>query len=121
MSYFSLNSVEGLEALRTLSEGSIAPASVVDVLSVSSRGSGLLMDESVVGDLENYVSDDDVRSIGSGMPMDESVIDYYLENYDSDTDTVLTEVTDPNFVDLFELLEQEERPPLIQKKERRAR
>lgn len=94
MSFCSLNSAEGLKALRTLSgnsEGSVAPASVVDVRSVSSD-SGMLMDESVVGD-----SEDDIRSVFSGLSMDESV------------------------VDLPELYEQEnemKQPPLFKKNER---
>lgn len=103
MSFCSLNSVEGLETLRTLSgnsEGSVAPASVVDVRSISSD-SGILMDESVVGD-----SEDDIRSVFSGLPMDESVVDYFLEDYDYNNDTVLTEVTDHDFVDLLELYDQ---------------
>lgn len=100
MSFCSLNSVEGLEALRTLSgnsEGSVAPASVVDVRSVSSD---------------------------SGILMDESVVDYFSEDYDYNNDT-LTEVTDHDFVDLLELYDQQEEMiqqlPSFQKKERSAR
>ena len=123
MPFFSLNSVEGLKALRTLSgnsEGSVAPASVVDVRSVSSDSS-ISIPESVVGDLGNYDSDDDVHSIGSGLPMDESVVGD-LEDYDYDNDT-LPEVIDHDFVDLLELYDQQGaiRPPLVQRNKRSAR
>ena len=121
MPFFSLNSSEGSGILRTLSESSIPPVSVVDVSSVSSD-SGILMDESVVGDLGNYDSDDDVRSIGSGLPMDESVVGD-LEDYDYDNDT-LPEVIDHDFVDLLELYDQQEaiiRPPLVQRNKRSSR
>lgn len=93
MAFCSFNFEEGLKALRTLSEiseGLFAHVSVVDVdvRSVSSS-SGILMDESVVGD-----SEDDVSSVFSGLPMTESVVDYEaydLEIYDSEVDIVLTD------------------------------
>ena len=85
MPFFSLNSSEGSGILRTLSECSIPPVSVVDVSSVSS---------------------------GSGILMDESVVDYFLEDYDYNNDTedydydndTLPEVIDHDFVDLLETL-----------------
>ena len=111
MSFCSLNSVEGSGILRTLSESSIPPVSVVDVSSVSS-GSVFLMDESDVNYfLEDYIYDDDT-------------VFSEVSDYTYDDDTVHSELSEHSFIDLLELYDQQEaiiRPPLVQKKERRAR